>query len=165
MVNAVFYLDTSALVKRYRTEQGTEIVQQLFDNPSPEDRFFISFFSIIELTSGILRLAKGGHLSQDTANQILARFRRDVQKLFRLWPLNDDIAVDAVTVVEEHRLRSADAIHLATAQRVASLASPAQVIMVSSDRELLDAAAVAGLHALDPQARGSAEKLDTLRGR
>lgn len=112
----VFYLDTSALVKRYRTEQGTEIVQQLFDNPSPEDRFFISFFSIIELTSGILRLAKGGQLSQDTANQILARFWRDVQKLFRLWPLNDDIAVDAVTVVEEHRLRSADAIHLATAQ-------------------------------------------------
>jgi hypothetical protein len=41
----LFYLDTSALVKRYRTEQGTEVVEQLLTNFSPEDRFFTSFLS------------------------------------------------------------------------------------------------------------------------
>ena len=54
----VFYIDTSALVKRYRTEQGTGVVEVLLSDPRPEDRFFLSFLSVIELTSGILRLGK-----------------------------------------------------------------------------------------------------------
>ena len=95
---AVFYLDTSALVKRYRTEQGTEVVEELLANPSPDDRFFIGFLSIIEMTSGVLRLARGGQLRGDTADGILARFRLDVRELFRVWPLNEQVAADAVTV-------------------------------------------------------------------
>lgn len=161
----IFYLDTSALVKRYRTEQGTEVIEALLANPLPEDRFFVSFLSIIELTSGVLRLTKGGQLSEDTANEILARFRRDLRELFRVWPLNEEVAVSAVTVVEEHKLRSADALHLATAQRIASLAPGAQTVMVSSDSELLRAAGVAGLITLDPQARESIETLKQLRER
>lgn len=161
----IFYLDTSALVKRYRAERGTEVVEALLANPLPEDRFLVSFLSVIELTSGILRLVKGGQLSEDTANEILARFRRDLRELFTVWPLNEEVAVSAVTVVEEHRLRSSDAIHLTTAQKIGSLAPGARVVMVSSDRELLDAATAAGLIALDPQAPGSAEKLKQLRGR
>ncbi|MBI2988340.1 MAG: type II toxin-antitoxin system VapC family toxin [Deltaproteobacteria bacterium] len=113
---AVFYLDTSALVKRYRTEQGTEVVEELLANPSPDDRFFICFLSIIEMTSGVLRLARGGQLREDTANRILARLRLDVRELLRAWPLNEQVAADAVTVAERHTLRSGDAIHLAAAQ-------------------------------------------------
>lgn len=125
----------------------------------------MSFLCVIELTSGIVRLVKGGQLREDTGREILARFRRDVGDLFRVWPLDDDIAIDAVTVVEEYGLRSADAIHLATARGIASLAPGAQFVMVSSDRELLDASAAAGFVALDPQAIGSAERLRQLRSR
>jgi len=82
----VFYLDTSALVKRYRTELGTEVVEELLGNPRPQDRFFVSFLSIIELTSGVLRLARGGQLREDIAQEILARFRHDVRDLLRVWP-------------------------------------------------------------------------------
>lgn len=123
----VFYLDTSALVKRYRAEQGTEVIEQLLSNPSPEDRFFLSFLSIIELTSAALRLVRGGQLREASANELLATFRGDVRDLFRVWPLNEDIATNAVAVIEAHRLRSADALHLATAERVASLASGTQM--------------------------------------
>lgn len=159
----VFYLDTSALVKRYRAEQGTEVIEQLLSNPSPEDRFFISFLSIIELTSAVLRLVRGGQLREASANELLATFRGDVRDLFRVWPLNEDITTHAVAVVEAHRLRSADALHLATAERVASLASGTQIVMVSSDQELLVAADAAGLIPPDPQSPGSAEKLKQLR--
>src|SRR3989338_7387213 len=104
----VFYLDTSALVKRYRTEQGTAVVEELLANPSPDDRFFICFLSIIEMTSGVLRLARGGQLREDTANRILARFHLDVRELLRVWPLNEQVAADAVTVAEQHMLRSGE---------------------------------------------------------
>lgn len=161
----IFYLDSSALVKRYRIEQGTEVVEKLLANPLLEDRFFISFLSVIELTSGILRLVRGRQLSENTVKEILARFRRDARRLLRVWPLNEEVATDAVTVVEEHRLRSADAIHLATAQRIASLAQVATIVLVSSDRELLDSAETAGFVPFDPQTRGSADKLKELRRR
>jgi len=160
----VFYIDTSALVKRYRTEQGAGVVEVLLSDPLPEDRFFLSFLSVIELTSGILRLARGRQLREETASEILARFRRDIRStLFRIWPLNEEVAADALSQVEEHRLRSADAIHLATAQKIASLASGATVVMVSSDQELLDATHATGLAILDPRAPGSLEKLKQLR--
>lgn len=160
---AVFYLDTSALVKRYRTEVGTEVVEELLADSAPQDRFFLSFLSIIELTSGVLRLAKGRQLREDTAQEILARFRRDAREVFRVWPLAEDIAVAAVTMAEEYRVRSADAIHLASAQAIASLVSGTRVVMVSSDRELLDAAEAAGLTPLDPQAADAAERLRQVR--
>nr|MBI3613875.1 type II toxin-antitoxin system VapC family toxin [Nitrospirota bacterium] len=80
----VFYIDTSALVKRYRTEQGTGVVEVLLSDPLPEDRFFLSFLSVIELTSGILRLARGRQLREETASEILARFRGDIRTLFRI---------------------------------------------------------------------------------
>ena len=69
---AHFYLDTSAVVKRYRTEPGTDILSELLAQPIPDDRFYISFLLVLELTSGILRLAKGGQVRQSTANDIIA---------------------------------------------------------------------------------------------
>jgi len=159
----VFYLDTSALVKRYRSEAGTEVVEQLLKNPRPEDRFFLS---ILELTSGILRLAKAGQLRQlrdATATQILAQFRSDVRELYKVWPLSEEVAVSAVAVVEQHKLRSADALHLAAAQTIAGLAPGALTVMVTSDRELLTAAEAVRLGVLDPQASGAAEKVKELR--
>lgn len=159
----VFYFDTSALVKRYRTELGTELVETLLADPGPQDRFFISFLSIIELTSGILRLAKGRQLREDSAREILARFRGDVHELLRVWPLDEEVAAAAVTVAEDHRLRAADSIHLATAQTIASVVSDTRVVMVSSDRELLEAAGAAGVTPLDPQATDAAERLRQAR--
>lgn len=148
---AIFYLDTSALVKRYRNEQGTEVVDQLVVVSAPEDRFYFSFLSVIELTSSIMRLVKGGQLPEGIAREILARFRQDIRDLFQVWPLNEDIARSAVWVAEEHRLRSGDAIHMATALTVSSLAHGVSFVLVSADQELLEAAASAVITTLDPE--------------
>ena len=156
----VFYLDTSALVKRYRSEPGTEVVEQLLKDPRPEDRFFLS---ILELTSGILRLAKAGRLRDATATRILAQFRSDVREFYKVWPLSEEVAVSAVAMVEQHKLRSADALHLAAAQTIADLAPAGLTVMVTSDRELLTAAEAVRLGVLDPQASGAAEKVKELR--
>ena len=70
---AIFYLDTSALVKRYRTERGADVVGDLLTDPPPEDRFYLSFLTTLDLISGILRLVNGGQLREDLARAILAR--------------------------------------------------------------------------------------------
>ena len=160
---ALFYLDTSALLKRYRTEQGTDVVTELLENSTPDDRLYISVLAVLEFTSGILRLVKGGQLSEGIAEGILASFRQDVRYLFRTWPLNEEITNSAVTVVEEHRLRSADAIHLATALAISSVQPEVIFVLVSSDHELLDATAAAGLTVLDPAEPRAALQLSGIR--
>ena len=138
----VYYFDTSAILKRYRNELGTDVVDRLFDSPQGDSQFYISFLTILELTSSILRLVKGGQLSQSVADDMLARFSQDIPDTFRLAPLTDAILNGAVTVVGRHQLRSGDAIHLAP---------ESEGILVSSDSELLSAAANSGMGVLNPQ--------------
>lgn len=159
----VFYVETSALVKRYRREAGTSLVDELLSDPLPADRFYTSFLSVLELTSAITRLMKGGELQQKAADEILSRFRQDLRQLVRVWPLDNDIAASAVSMVLEHRLRSADAIHLATATAIFSVISGPESVLVSSDRELLNAASEARITTLDPLESGVSNRLAEIR--
>ena len=160
---AVFYLDTSALTKLYRTEVGAEVRIQLLRGDSPSDGCYISFFVNLELTSAILRLVKGGQLEDDVAGAILTMFERDATALIRVWPLNDEIAETAVSVVERFHLKSGDAINLATALTLKGREPDASLVMVSADRELLEASADAGLQTLNPQAANASQQLSDLR--
>ena len=160
---AVYYVDASAIVKRYRSKQETKVIAILLNEAPPEDRFYTSFLSVLEVTSGFHRLAAAGQLEEALIQELLARFRRDLNAQFRLWPLTNDIVAEAMGVVEEHRLRSADALHLATALSISALAADASLVMVSSDRELLRSAVAAGLVVLDPQAGNALSRLGQLR--
>ncbi len=160
---ALFYVDTSAIIKRYQREKGTGVVDQLIDNPVGEDRFYTSFLSVLELTSGIMRLTKGGQLQEHNANELIARFREDLRQRFRVWPLDNDITSKAVSIVEQHKLRSADAIHMATALAIFSLISGHDSVLVSSDHEMLEAAEASQLATIDPQEANSLDKLFQLR--
>ena len=147
----VFYLDTSAIVKRYRFEPGTGAIDRLFDVRQDNTKFYTSLLTTLELTSSILRLVKCGQLGKSVADGMLARFRQDSHDTIRVLPMTDAIVNDAVAVVERHQLRSGDAIHLATAATIFRLAPDSETILVSSDRELLEAAIGSGMGVLNPQ--------------
>ena len=160
---AIFYLDTSAIVKRYRQEQGSEVIAQLLENPPSEDRFYTSFLSVLEFTSAILRLARGGQFREELAGEILANFRIDVRDIFMVWPLDNDLVNEAVSVVFENSLRSGDAIHLATAISLHNSARGPQVVMVSADIELLDGAEASALAILDVREADAIQTLEKIR--
>jgi len=145
-----YYIDTSALVKRYRVEQGTAVIDNLLHNPTQEDRYFTSFLTVLEFTSSILRLAKGSYIKENTAAEMIARFRRDLSEMFQIWPVDDEVLSTSIGMVEKHLLRSADAIHLATAAVISELLSEPKLVMVSSDRELLIAAENARIQTINP---------------
>ena len=44
----VYYLDTSAIVKRYLEEQGTEVMDRLLDDTGPHNSFYTSWLSILD---------------------------------------------------------------------------------------------------------------------
>ena len=147
----VYYLDTSVILKRYRDEQGTEVVDRLLSEPQPDDRFYTSFLSVLEVRAGIARLVRSGQLDTTFAGHLLATFQEDTQRILQLWPLDNSILSAAVDVADHHGLRSGDAIHLATAASIFRLAPELKKVLVSSDRELLEAAVDSGMEVLDPQ--------------
>jgi len=71
---AVFYLDTSALVKRYKTEEGSDIIDYLYDNLPKEHSLAASFLTVLEFVSAIRRLLKGNRISQDDFETIISTF-------------------------------------------------------------------------------------------
>ena len=145
----IYYLDASSIVKLYlRDERGTEFMDKLVRGRIPGERLVTSELSIVEVKSAISRRVRDA----DYRHSLIDAYDNDWRELFETSPINETIIVSAGKIAEEHRLRSGDAIHLATALAVAAVApgSP-RMFMVSSDTELLTASHETRLGALDPQ--------------
>lgn len=71
---AVFYLDTSALVKRYASEKGSDWVITLTDPLAGHD-IFISRLAGPEMIAAIFRKMRMGELSGSKTSQLAQTFR------------------------------------------------------------------------------------------
>ena len=96
-------------------------------------------------------------------NEAIRKFGQDSVSLFRVIPTDDDLLRRALFVVENYRLRAGDAIHLTSSLSIAAFTDSAQVIMISSDAELIDTSIAAGIGALDPQADDAMDSLRQIR--
>lgn len=149
----IYYLDASSIVKLYlRDERGTEFMDKLVRERVLGDRLVTSEISIVEVKAAISRRI------DDAADRslLIRAYDNDWREIFETSPVSETIIVSAGKIAEERRLRSGDAIHLATALAVAAVAPGApRMFMVSSDSELLTASHETRLGALDPQADGA----------
>jgi predicted nucleic acid-binding protein len=71
-----YYLDTSALVKRYVAEIGSGWVTSIMD-PAAGNLLHVARLTGVEVVSAIARRAQGGSLSAADATSALAHFRAD----------------------------------------------------------------------------------------
>jgi predicted nucleic acid-binding protein len=71
-----YFLDSSALVKRYHQESGTNLVEDLFRDS--ENRLFISRLAIVEIHSCFARLVREQVLAETEFPQLIARLEADV---------------------------------------------------------------------------------------
>ena len=129
----IYYLDTSVIIKLYVNEPRTEVMIRLLDEIDSDDRLYTSWFTILELTSVILRLAKGGRLGTNTADSIVAGFQHQIGETFLVWPIDESVLTEALAVVERHTLRSPDAIHLATAMSIYQLTPELDKVLVTGN--------------------------------
>ena len=135
---ADYFSDASALVKRYKTEPGTEEVNGLIDSTSGADRVWVSMLTWVELTSGIMGAIRGGHLSTETGAYMLNQFEAE----FLSTP---EILIGAVVLLREYALRTGDAIQLASLLDIRNNLADPDIIFVVSDRRLAQASVSAGV--------------------
>ncbi|MEY2953318.1 MAG: hypothetical protein RLZZ401_1405 [Pseudomonadota bacterium] len=127
--------DSSAIYKRYDAERGHARVMQLGQQAS---EVVAAAHSRTEVTSALNRQRHDGVLSQDDYTRILGIVQREFAEFVR-YPLDASVELLANAAMELARLRSADALQLATAQL-------AQVdLFVTADPRLAKAALAVGL--------------------
>lgn len=136
----ILYVDTSALVKRYVTENGTELVNQAIFNA---DVVGISIIGNVETAAAFSKTVRVGTLREDEASSAWKLFQKDWGKLFQIQ-VTEIIIARAKALVWEYDLRGYDAVHLASAITWQdALKQP--VVMAVFDKNLWVAAQQSGL--------------------
>jgi uncharacterized protein len=149
---AAYFLDSSALVKRYAAETGTAWVKGLID-PAAGNLILIARITGVETVAALARKRKGNLLSQTDAATALATLRKELVGLVLTVEVTAALLTSATDLAEQHALRGYDAVQLAAAleanaERLRRELAPLRLI--TADKELLDAAAAEGLTADDP---------------
>ena len=149
---AVYYLDSSALVKRYVRESGSVWIESLFI-PGAGHIVFIAAITAVEVAAAIARRARGGTILPADAAAACAQFRADLSVDYQIVDLTSLVRSHAMLVAETHGLRAYDAVQLASALAVhqeRSTAGLPTLTFVSADTELNGVAAAEGLTVDDP---------------
>jgi predicted nucleic acid-binding protein len=149
---AVFFLDSSAVVKRYVRESGSGWVHSLFD-PSENNDIWIARVTPVEMIAAMARRARVERMPISVVESAYTLFRQDLRRDFQILGVDQPLVEQAMGLAERHALRGYDAMQLASACQVQSMtlaANLAPITLISADTELNQAALAAGLLVEDP---------------
>ena len=149
-----FWLDASALAKRYLPETGTLLVNYLFAHV-PLQRLICLFEGIGEVISIFVRHRNAGAITVSGFNQIIQDFQSEVPRCVELEKIHptESQVVASWEFIETHSINSTDAIilHCALDKAIELRTDEADLIMVSADLRLLRAAEIEGILTVNPE--------------
>jgi uncharacterized protein len=147
-----YFLDSSAIVKRYVNETGSIFVENL-TNLKSGNLILLARITQVEVASTFYRRLKGGSLTQTDADDALKLFQYDLANNYFVIEMTKSLLDLAMQFSAKYSLRGYDAVQLASSietnqerlnQGLSSL------IMISADIELNIAAQSEGLTAENP---------------
>jgi predicted nucleic acid-binding protein len=148
----VYFLDSSAVVKRYSSETGTNWVRSLVD-PATGNQIYLARITRVEVVSAITRKNRSGGLSAADASAAIARLRLHLTNEYATIDISSTVIDHAMVLAETHALRGYDAIQLAAALELRddclAIGIPVPTL-ISADADLNTAAISEGLATEDP---------------
>lgn len=151
---AVYFFDSSALVKRYAQETGSEWILALTE-PAAGHSLYIARITAVEVVSALTRRQRGGSVSELDAATAMANFRYDFSHQYRVIEITSTVITRAMELAETHSLRGYDAVQLAAALIVQAMRETlglSALKLVSADRDLNRAATTEDLTVDNPNA-------------
>ena len=152
---ALYFFDSSALVKRYVHEPASVWVRHTTASASGH-LIHLSPLTTAEIASALARRGREGSLSTFERDRLFGTFLIDCSRSYLLLRVEEDVIQRAVSLLRHYPLRTADAIQLATALQLSQTLQEAQfgsAIVVSADDRILDAAQHEGLPIENPNLR------------
>lgn len=145
---ALLYLETSALVKRYIRESGTDQILELVRDPAHQ--FAILSVTQVEFRSAIRRRERTGDLPSRIGDHVIDLFGMHLQTDYIVQPVGSETIEIAGAMVDRHVLHGYDALQLAGYLALKIFGGADQTTFVCSDRVLLQAAVNEGGDVFDP---------------
>jgi len=149
---AIYFLDSSALVKRYVEEQGTGRVLELLASPH---RIAVSRLAMVEVTSAVTRRAHGFEVSPDQVAPIFDALDFEFRERFEVEELGKSVLSRAAELARTRALRTLDAIQLACAlSSREGTPNASEFVFVCADTLLNAAARAENLSVMNPCGEG-----------
>jgi uncharacterized protein len=150
------FFDSSATVKNYIIETGTNWVKSVFIT-IPKTEIYMASITEVEVVAAFSRRRKGNTLSKIDANTAIIQFKTAFVTDFNTVEITPKIISSAVDFADKHSLRGYDAVQLASALEIYSRLIAIGVdfnltpfTFVSADNELNSAASLEGLSIENP---------------
>ena len=142
-----YYFDSSALVKRYAPEKGTQKVDAIFQE---KDRVLIlANIGIVEIYSALSKKKREKEIADEDFAFAIAKFEEDIkEKIFQFLELDNSHILKSKNLLLKHdTLRTYDALHLSLVLDLKVL----KVTLVSSDQILNETAIAEGITTINPE--------------
>lgn len=149
---AGYFCDSSAVVKRYVGETGTNWIIGLM-RPALKNEFAVAQIAAVEVISAVSRRHRGNFLTAVQADKAIYRFLRDFNNRFGVVKIDDAVIRNAIYLAQTYVLRGYDAVQLSSAMALNSKLSKLKLqpfIFVSADNDLNSAANAEGLAVDNP---------------
>ncbi|HET7087870.1 MAG TPA: type II toxin-antitoxin system VapC family toxin [Anaerolineae bacterium] len=150
---ADYYLDASALVKRYATEPGSAHILAITD-VAAGNAVILAEITLVEVASALAGKQRASRdFSLEDRDRALSRFLQECAEQFLLFRVGRDVIDQAVELTQKHRLRAYDAVQLASAllaNRILIEQNHPSLTFVVADADLLAAAQAEGLPIENP---------------
>jgi uncharacterized protein len=147
----IVFFDTSALVKRYHREVGTDVVEAALSDHSITR--MISDIGVIECYSALARKVHTGDITEEDFRATIKELVEDIQNgTIRLAFFGDSDKREAAVLIEKYglsrNLRTLDAMQLAVIKRLG-----AQMIrdVYCADRPFVDLITAEGFSVINPE--------------
>ncbi len=143
-------MDSSAFVKRYLVEEGTDAIDGVYRRAEAgEIRISLSLWNIGEVLRAFVKAARRGVMTESGAQAIAWKFLRETLKLrglgaLRFLSVRGDLLARTIPLIFRHGVCQADGLQITSSVelRVAAL--------ISADESLVRVARAEGLIALHP---------------
>src|SRR5262249_30498323 len=147
-----FYMDASALTKRYAPEPGTPLIHYLFGQAS--DRLYLLNLGFAEVAWSLVRKKNTGRISTTLLSQALVNLWAEIihdSSVTKVVPDNTLVSA-ALPLIDVHSLNATDAVMLRSALDYAGQLRSIgdDLVLVASDQRLLRAAQAEGLVIFNP---------------
>jgi uncharacterized protein len=154
-----FYMDASALAKRYVPENGHGLVDAILDTVSG-NRFYVLSICAGEVFSILVRKRNGGLIAPAEFLRAVASFNSELltSRTIQRVPVTKRLVSASLQLIEAHSINSTDALILKSALAIALRLRRAgdDLVLVASDQRLLRAAQAEGLPTFNPETQDQA---------
>ena len=148
-MKSTYFFDTSAVVKFYHRETGTEWVESIFSDE--ESTIVISELTTVEFDSAVAKKIRTGEIEEHAGRQALRNFQEDCADRFLIVPLDSKVIRKAKELINRHgstfSLRTLDALQLAAYQ----LEEGENVRFVCADANLMAVCQEEGIQVINPE--------------